>query len=95
MSLVGATTPAARSKKAWRWLKRVGFSLLTLLTLSLVYGVVFERFFVLQTGPPVQVSIPALPTSWQGKRLGVIADIHAGMWLGKPKHGAPRRGEAR
>lgn len=53
--------------------------------LLLAYGVVVERFFVLDFRPPVVAEVPDLPAAWREKRIGVIADIHTGMWLGNER----------
>lgn len=65
-------------------LKRVAIGVGVLLLLLLAYGVVVERFFVLDAEPEIVAEVPGLPSVWNGKRVGVIADIHIGMWLGNP-----------
>lgn len=52
--------------------------------LLLAYGVVVERFFILDAKPPIPAELRKLTDAWKGKRVGVLADIHLGMWLGNP-----------
>jgi predicted MPP superfamily phosphohydrolase len=59
-------------------LKYLLFGFLGLLGVLLVWGLI-EPYFIDEE--PQVAEIPALPPSWEGKRIAVIADWQVGMWL--------------
>lgn len=61
-------------------LKYVSLGLLGLLILLLFWGVAIEPRLIMDTEEEV-ATIPDLPKSWEGQRVGLIADMQIGMWL--------------
>lgn len=71
-----------RRTPLWRLARRIGYGaagLLGLVMLLLAWGVIEPRL-ILDTEEEV-ARIPELPDSWEGQRVGLIADFQVGMWL--------------
>ena len=63
-----------------RWVRRTLAAPLLLMAVLLIYGVGIEPRFILAVDRQTAI-LPHLPSSWNGQRVVVIGDIHAGMWL--------------
>ena len=62
-----------------RYLREVAVGGLGLLSLLLIWGVAVEPYLIDREEQVAE--IPALPASWEGQRVGLLADFRAGMWL--------------
>ncbi len=56
-------------------------SLLGFFVMLVAWGVFVEPRLILDVEEEV-ATIPGLPSGWEGQRVGVIADMQVGMWLG-------------
>ena len=67
----------------FKYAKYIKYALLGLLGLSATYltwGVVIEPYLI--DREEYVAEIPNLPPAWEGKKVGLIADMQVGMLLG-------------
>ncbi|QRK05906.1 metallophosphoesterase [Archangium violaceum] len=67
-----------------RKLVRIGLGVLVVFVILAVYGVFIEPRYLLQVERRV-AHVPALPASWEGQRIAVLADFQIGMALGNER----------
>jgi predicted MPP superfamily phosphohydrolase len=60
-------------------LKWFGIGLLTLVLLLLLWGLVVEPRFLLDT-ETYTAEVPNLPPEWEGQQIALLADFQVGMW---------------
>lgn len=60
------------------WVKRTLAGLFALVGVLLVWGLLEPYIIDEQV---YEVALPALPASWEGQQVAVIADLQVGMWL--------------
>ncbi len=60
-------------------LRYAGLAILSLLLLTLVWGVFVEPYRL--DREEHEVTIPHLPAEWEGQRVGLLADFQYGMWM--------------
>lgn len=65
--------------KKRRYLKNTAIGLVSLVLLLLVWAAGIEPRLVAENAHTA--GIPRLPSSWEGKRIVLIADLQVGMWL--------------
>ncbi len=61
-------------------MKSILGGLAVILAALLVWGVVIEPRFLLDT-QEVEAEVPGLPAEWDGQRVALLADFQLGMWL--------------
>lgn len=66
------------NKGGWRRIKYVLFALFGSFLVLILWSLV-EPYRLDQT--VVDVEVPALPQTWQGKQIAVVADLQVGMWM--------------
>lgn len=62
-------------------MKTVLGGLAVVLLLIVVYGVFIEPRLLLDD-QRLEAQVPGLPSEWDGRRVGVVADFQIGMWMG-------------
>lgn len=59
------------------WVKGIVISVFALIGLVLVWGLL-EPYFIDEVS--LEVALPDLPETWEGRRVAVLADLQVGMW---------------
>lgn len=62
----------------YKFIKYLSLGLLGIVSTYVIWGVAIEPYWIDREEEIAE--IPGLPSAWQGKKVGVIADMQVGMW---------------